>query len=256
MIIYKITNLINGKCYIGQTTGTLEARWRKHCRSDSKCTAIHNAIVKYGADNFSIEQIDSATTQSELNEKEAFWITELNTMSPNGYNLQNGGLREQLSDESCARISQTLKDKYTRHEVKISWKRKVCQYDKSGKLIQVWSSIVEAAKTLGIEDKHIPDACSGKRRSVGGFMWRYYEDTHGESIEFPARRKNPDHWFKSHQREIDQFDKAGNLIKRWSSVSEASKALGVSTGQLCETCQGKHKIAKGYIWKYADKETG
>lgn len=252
MIIYKITNRINGKCYIGQTVGTLDARWKRHCKDNSKCTAIHNAIVKYGKDNFTVEEIDNAVSQDELNEKEAYWITKLNTLSPNGYNLQNGGLREQLSKESCERISDTIKEKYRNGEISVSWTRKVCQYDKQGTLIKIWDSIREAAKELGINDKHIPSACSGKRRTVGGFMWRYYEDTLGESIEFPKRKRNPDKWFNSHRKSILQFDLDGNFIRQWGSALEASTTLNISTGQLCDTCKGKHKTAKGYIWRYAD----
>ena len=254
MIIYKITNLVNGKCYVGQTVGTLEARWKRHCSDGSKCPAIHSAIVKYGVNNFRVEVIDTATSQDELNEKEAYWISTLNTISPNGYNLQNGGVRTQLSEESRKKIGLVVKQKYANNEVDISWKRKVCQYSVDGSLIAVWDSIKEASKQLGICDKHIPDACRGRRRTVNGFMWRYYEDTLGEPIELPKRKKNPKSWFDAHRKAIDQFDKNGNFIRRWDSALEIHKALGISTGQISEVCQGKHKTAKGFIWRYAKQE--
>lgn len=252
--IYKITNLVNGKCYIGQTVGSIEARWKRHCSDSNKCPAIHNAILKYGIQNFQVEQIDTATSQEELNEKEAHWITTLNTISPNGYNLQNGGLREQLSQESCEKISNTIRDKYRNNEINISWKRKVCQYNKQGSLIKVWDSIKDASLALDIQAKHIPDACRGKRKSVGGYMWRYYEDTLGEPISVPARKRNPDSWFNSHRKPVLQFDLDGNFIRRWDSTSQAANELNVSNGYICETCNGKHKSAKGYIWRYADTQ--
>lgn len=91
MIIYKVTNMVNGKLYIGQTTRTLEQRWREHCCSSSQCTYLHNAIVKYGKENFKIEQIDIALDQEELDYKEQQYIKCYDTLVPNGYNLTTGG---------------------------------------------------------------------------------------------------------------------------------------------------------------------
>ena len=50
-IIYKITNIINNKVYIGQTVNTLKNRWCKHCHSNG-CRMLYNAILKYGKDSF------------------------------------------------------------------------------------------------------------------------------------------------------------------------------------------------------------
>src|ERR1017187_3973629 len=88
MIIYKVTNLINNKIYIGQTIQNLIKRWACHC---SKGNILFSAIKKYGKENFIIEQIDSALSIEELNEKEVYWIKELNCIAPNGYNLRLGG---------------------------------------------------------------------------------------------------------------------------------------------------------------------
>ena len=89
MVIYKITNQINGKIYIGQTVRALEERMRQHKRNSK--TAIDRALHKYGAENFSVEVIDTAETPEELNAKEIAWIASYNSMAPNGYNLCKGG---------------------------------------------------------------------------------------------------------------------------------------------------------------------
>lgn len=74
-IVYKITNKINGKVYIGQTTETLEKRWKRHCGYQlNDGTYFHNAIKKYGADNFSVELLAEANNQLELDEKEFYYI--------------------------------------------------------------------------------------------------------------------------------------------------------------------------------------
>ena len=92
-IIYKATNKINGKVYIGQTCRTLKVRRAEHL-TDGKClkynTYFYKAINKYGGDSFVFEEIDKADTKEELNEKEIYWISFYDTFK-NGYNSTVGG---------------------------------------------------------------------------------------------------------------------------------------------------------------------
>ena len=78
MIIYKATNLVNGKVYVGQTVNTLKYRkdqhWREAICPSRKNVHFHNALLKYGIDNFEFEIIDRARDVDELNKKEAYWI--------------------------------------------------------------------------------------------------------------------------------------------------------------------------------------
>jgi group I intron endonuclease len=98
MIIYKATNKINGKIYIGLTTQTLDFRKYKH-KSDSesmrKNRVFNKAIRKYGWDSFIWEIIDTAESVKELKEKEMFWIEHFNSYvlaeKSNGYNMTRGG---------------------------------------------------------------------------------------------------------------------------------------------------------------------
>lgn len=96
MVIYKITNIKNGKVYIGLTINTSHQRWLSHlsvARNPNKSKiGIDAAIAKYGKDAFIVEDIDSAKTLDELNEKEKYWITYYNSMNPViGYNIAEGG---------------------------------------------------------------------------------------------------------------------------------------------------------------------
>ena len=88
MIVYKITNLLNGKIYVGQTKKTLDKRFKEHSKAK---TVIGAAIRKYGAENFKIEVIEFCQNFLELNEREIFWIEKLNCKVPNGYNVADGG---------------------------------------------------------------------------------------------------------------------------------------------------------------------
>lgn len=95
MIIYKITNKINGMAYIGQTKRTLETRWKDHinasrCANSEAKFKLQRAILEHGAENFTVEQIDIATTPEEADLKEMYWINHFGTFG-NGYNSNPGG---------------------------------------------------------------------------------------------------------------------------------------------------------------------
>ena len=51
-----------------------------------------------------------------------------------------------------------------------------------------------------------------------------------------------------------QFDKNGNFIKEWISISEAARIINISTGNIVKCCKGRQKTYKGFIWKYKEKE--
>lgn len=108
MIIYKITNKINGKVYIGQTIRSLKARWYEHCNDERR--TFYRAIKKYGKENFIVEQIDSAETQQELDIKEGNWIAFYDsTNKTKGYNLSSGGEHPMITDEFRQKCSDAHK---------------------------------------------------------------------------------------------------------------------------------------------------
>ncbi len=98
--IYKITNKINGKVYIGQTIKTVNKRFKEHINS-SKCKSRNSynyplckALRKYGINNFSVEKIEELQdfTQREIDERETYWIKYYNSINKNfGYNQLQGG---------------------------------------------------------------------------------------------------------------------------------------------------------------------
>ena len=87
-IIYKITNKLNGMTYVGQTTRSLEVRFKEHTKADS---LIGDAIRKYGEENFSREIIEECKSSKQLYKREMFWIAYFNCKAPNGYNQTDGG---------------------------------------------------------------------------------------------------------------------------------------------------------------------
>ena len=86
--IYKITNKVNGKSYIGQTRNTVEFRWRQHYKAkDNKY--FHRAIQKYGKENFEVTTLEKCDVE-KLNDREIYYINKYNTFG-DGYNLTKGG---------------------------------------------------------------------------------------------------------------------------------------------------------------------
>lgn len=109
MIIYKATNKINGKMYIGQTISTLKHRMQQHLWFSKKpkpLSYFHCAIKKYGRNNFSWEIICVCKDMFELNKLEIYYIDFYNSFGENGYNLNNGGTNALLSEKHKKKISE------------------------------------------------------------------------------------------------------------------------------------------------------
>lgn len=93
MILYLVTNAVNGKRYVGITTKPLAYRWRQHVSyvSSKDRSALHYAILKYGEGAFTIEEIGTADCFDGLKEMEVAAIRDYRTRAPHGYNLTDGG---------------------------------------------------------------------------------------------------------------------------------------------------------------------
>ena len=219
MIIYKITNQINNKQYVGQTVRSLTERFQEHARKNS---VVSQAIKKYGIENFIIEQIDSAKTIEELNKKEILWIDKLNTMQPNGYNLCSGGGNTKgyaHKPKSRKLMSAHRKGKYTgkqnhfykkkhsketRKKMSEAWteerKRQLADLSRERNMRnqavkvrnletkQVFNSIKEAAEYYGLKPTHITRVCRGKRKTTGGFHWEYVDKTIPSQADFKNQK--------------------------------------------------------------------
>ena len=125
--IYKIINLSNSKIYVGQAVSHIlnhkryrpyghEGRFRCHISEafstkKNQSHFLNNAIRKYGVADFVVELIECCEI-SNADEREIYYIKELNSLYPNGYNLKNGGSVFTHSDESKKRVSNGVLNYY------------------------------------------------------------------------------------------------------------------------------------------------
>jgi group I intron endonuclease len=91
MIVYVITNKVNGRQYVGQTIRSVEERWKQHCASNSNCVLLRRAIKKYGKVRFTVKVLMQCDSLKQMNRKEMYYIRLFKSLSPNGYNLTSGG---------------------------------------------------------------------------------------------------------------------------------------------------------------------
>jgi group I intron endonuclease len=183
--VYKITNKVTGKIYIGITNQGSGARYRHHWYEAriGESAPIHKSMAKYGEENFTLEIIDFADTYEELKEKERFWIKELNSMDRKiGYNLTEGGdgtfgrmhseetkekirqkaIGRKISEETKKRMSEARKgrcsDVQRIHLKNIAIQTKaipVLQFSKNGEFIARYESVSEASRQTGINSDTI-----------------------------------------------------------------------------------------------------
>lgn len=156
MWIYKITNIINNKIYIGQTIRPIEARFRRHINdaiNNKLDTHFARAIRKYGAENFVCEVIDTATNQDELNKKERYWIQYYNSVK-DGYNETDainkcgGNTYQSKTEEEMEVIKEKIRQ--TKMGNKNPMARKIKRINIITNEIEIFDTIIECAKACGI----------------------------------------------------------------------------------------------------------
>ena len=203
--IYCITNIVNNKRYVGKTTQTLEERFKEHCKDSLKerCNKrpLYDAMNKYGVENFIIEELEQVEDNTKLDEREIYWIRELQTYGSQGYNATKGGdgtilydYKEILelynmgysSGEVSSKIGcsvDTVTKVLKAHNIQPrGHSNKVNQYDLQGNYIQTFDSTTLAENWL-IENghtkskkahAHITEVCKGKRSSMYKYLWKFY----------------------------------------------------------------------------------
>jgi group I intron endonuclease len=239
MIVYKTTNLINGKIYVGK-----DSKDNKKYLGGGKLLKL--AIKKYGKKNFIKETLDICKTIDELNEQEKYWIEKLKSRETNiGYNILVGG-----------EISPMENNRHT-NETKI--KMSINHVDVNGDKNPMFGKTFENAwEDQGLTKKEI-------EKKKNEWLLKRSELSKGENNGmYGVSRVGKDNPFfdKKHSEEtkkklsvkakkkiVLQCDLSGKILKEWDSTMMVYRELGINCRNCC---RGLTKTACGFIWRYKE----
>jgi len=179
--IYKITNIINNKVYIGSAVSVF-SRISSHKQMLNKQKHFNNHLQsswnKYGASNFTFEMVEQCEREL-LREREEFWIKTLNSNNNKiGFNRRlncetNLGIK--ITEETRMRLRLShANQKHTieaREKISKSQWKKVCQFTLDGKYITTFNSLIEAEQLTGVSRVNISGCCRKKTKMAGKFCW-------------------------------------------------------------------------------------
>ena len=226
--IYLITNTVNNKRYVGQTLcEDIETRWKQHKIHKPRSVGgyIYNAYKKYGIDKFKF-QIICICFDEDCNRFEEEYIKNMNTLAPNGYNLQTGGNNFRTHPDTKKKLSE----------------------------------INTGKKLSEITKKKLSELSKGEKNSQFGRKWTQEEIDAIWTPEFRENRskkmsgvKSSNYQVKSINRKaVGMYNMKDNLLKTFDCITDASKETGASQGSISGVCRGTQKSAGGYLWKYIE----
>lgn len=227
MIVYRITNNLNKKSYIGITKHTFRKRYNHRddwWNAPSVNVLLQNSVKKHGDHNFSVEIIDHGVDYWDLCNLEKYYISAYKTLHPNGFNLTEGG-------DAHYSLLDTTREKIRISKLGVPGKGRNTKGHKKPKS-QV-QKIIEVKKRKFLSGEISP---WNKGKKIGPMS----EDTILKSAI-------------AHKKPIEQFDLNNNLINRFDGIVDVkSKGFSPCCVSLCCRHPLKHKTHKNYIWKYAN----
>lgn len=244
-VIYLITNLVNGKRYVGATRFAIEKRWAEHrYKATLKAKSyLHRAIAKYGADNFKVEQIASCIGDWSECEKQV-----IQSLKPE-YNLTNGG-----EITVGRRVSAEVKERI--RQANIGKKRTPEQNARNSALKREQSKDPEYRKKLlaagekGRANKSEENRLAGIRRAAAeGKMSRVISPEH--HAKMIAASKAPDVVARIAAAKMKPVE-CVTLNTVFDSVGAAADACGLSISGVSMVCLGKRKKVHGLVFTFVN----
>lgn len=234
MQIYKVTNKVNSKIYIGKDEASNPSYY-------GSGKLIRRAIQLYGKDSFEKEIIEEVEERELLCEKEIYWISFYNSTDRKiGYNITKGGdggdtlsnhpdlsaIRKKISNTTIGRtFTEEHLANLKKNHPKLTMEEK--NMDKTAWLISLRES---HAKRRGKTLEEIVG--EGKAKEIKKHLKEKRQER-AELFETP----------------VAQYSKEGELLQTYKSQVEASKVTGIRQGDISNCIKGRQKVAKGFIWK-------
>lgn len=228
MLIYSITNTVNGKIYIGQTTKTLDERIKNHHNSmtSGKDTHLYRAMRKYGWDKFHFQVITHAHSKEDLDALEEYYIKKFDSIR-HGYNMAKGGSTNAMDSEIVAeKHRKKMRTKAVREKISRSMK---LSYEKRG-------------GATAEHKKHLSENKKKFYASERGMLARkHFSET------FVLTPSHQQALIDSLKKHVDCFDADGKIVMSFDSVKDAARWY------ISQTCPITVTSACGKIKRYAEK---
>lgn len=244
--IYVIVNLVNDKCYVGQTRQSPRKRWWQHTETAREGLVkglLYYAMRKYGVDNFKmyvVEEVyasdDDELTES-LNQREKYWIEYLDTFGDGGYNMTEGG-----NDAPTYKANVVI------------------NVDSTGDVIGIYESAASAAFIHHISRSAIQAACISPYHFSNGSFWYYQRDLYddieigdniGEQHAYKCGFKKGNTYGS---KKVAEYTKDGMLVRVYMSMREAGQNSGVSECTVRRCIKNECPTTKGKVFKLYKEE--
>lgn len=219
--IYRITNIVNNKIYIGSAfcKGGLNRRWVAHKstlkRNKHFNQYLQNSWNKYGKDNFIFEVLEIVSDSDKIYLREQFYIDFYKSYEVNiGYNV------------SRVTSAPMLGLKHT-NEAKL----KIGAASKGNKYC------------LGF--KHSDET----KKLMTEARYNESKETREKRAKSLIGNKNGLGFKPDSIISVNQLDKNNNIIKTWESMTYAAKELNLHAGNICRVCKGERKTCGGFKWE-------
>lgn len=195
--IYKTTNLINSKVYIGQKR-SCEFLNEQYLGSG---TLLRKALKKYGKENFKVELVEWCASKEDLDQRECYWIEFFNATNLDiGYNIATGGQGGDLGDTCRQAISKSLKGR------KHYWAADSCWMNNGVEEIFIKKAEVQKFQDLGYLLGRLPLSDDTKQKISDKLHGRegkgkgstYYTDGTGNNVRLYPGQSIPEGYYKGH----------------------------------------------------------
>jgi len=230
--IYRHTNKLSGKCYIGQTRQPPRTRWAQHvydARTGHDDTYFHRAIRKYGRDVFLLSVLEEVGTLEAANEAEQRWIGYFRATDRRfGYNLELGGAVKSPSEE-------------TRRKQSVAQKKRFAQ---PGALALLSAAVKATHPGISEENRR-----RVKEKSTGSTWNRGrkhgpHSEAHRAKIAASKKGRTGPHTLRVRQFDGDQF------VADHASLTAAAMVVGCAPATIARCARGHVSTVGGFVWRF------
>ncbi|MGV0982807.1 MAG: GIY-YIG nuclease family protein [Polynucleobacter sp.] len=248
--IYKATNTVNGKAYIGQTIHSLA--WRKMRHNDQVTrgdqTPLHRALRKYGKHSFKWEYlVDNIEDRDQLDKLEAEYIFWHDTMSPRGYNLQTGGKGCRHSEETIKKMKESHKGKHLEY----NYVHTITQLIQYARVKQEHGNIKACTPR---DSKRMANGCNKRNRYRSANSIRctskYNKQREASAYKRAQRLKNREEWIKNRKPNPIRPVVCVNTGMQFKCIADAAKEHELYGTDISKVCKDKQHTVHGYVFKY------